>query len=109
MLALTPVTVRDTRDQPSSCPRVTVVAKPLCQGRRRVHQRRRRDANLLPLSARGLARDQSSRRSAKPPLQEESTVCRFHDILRSFTLQQCSCRDLTISAGCICDRRLQIQ
>ena len=56
----------------------------------------------------------------------ESTVCRFHDIsvwhlhvrdhtfaihsaLRSFTLQQCSCRYMTISAGYVCDRRLQVQ
>ena len=52
--------------------------------------------------------------------REESTVCRFHlhvrdhtlaihSALRSFTLQQCNCRYMTISAGFVCDRRLQVQ
>ena len=120
--AVSTVTVRDPCDQPSSSPRATSSRSP-CAGSSCSSSS---PGNPLLHSARGLARDQSSRRSATPPLQEESTVCRFHDIsvwhhhvrdhtlaihnaLRSFTLHQCSCRYMTISAGYVCDHRLQVQ
>ena len=126
VLALTPAS-----STPATFPRELFAT--LITNRRRVLERRREalargllvrrvhPGSFCTLSARGLARNQSSRRSATPPLQGESTVCRFHRIsvwhlhvldhtlaiqsaLRSFTLQQCSCRFMTISAGYVCDR-----
>ena len=81
MLALTPAS-----STPAPCPRSLFAT--LVTSRRRVHERRRREAlaqgllvhRLLPHSTRGLARDQSSHRSATPPLQEENAVYRLHDI-----------------------------
>ena len=58
-------TVRDPCDQPSSSPRATSSRSP-CTGSSCSSSS---PGVLLPLSARGLARDQSSRRSATPPLQ----------------------------------------
>ena len=73
--AVSTVTVRDPCDQPSSSPRATSSRSPCITGSS--------CSSSLPgnpcHSARGLARYQSSRRSATPPLQEETTVCRFHD------------------------------
>ena len=85
MLALTPAS-----STPAPCPRTLFAT--LVTSRRRVLERRRREALAQGLlvrrlhqgsscpSARSLTRDQSSRRSTTPPLQEESTVCRLHDI-----------------------------
>ena len=75
--AVSTVTVRDPRDQPSSSPRATSSRSP-CITRSSCSSSS--PGNPLPLSAHGLTRDQSRPRSATPPLQEETTVCRLHDI-----------------------------
>ena len=63
-------TVRDPCDQPSSSPRATSSRSP-CTGSPCSSSS---PGVLVPLSARGLARDKSSRRSATPPLQGSFTA-----------------------------------
>ena len=74
--AVSTVTVRDPRDQPSSSPRATSSRRPCITVFLFVVFTREPPCH----SAHGLTRDQSSHRSATPPLQEETTVCRFHDV-----------------------------
>ena len=75
---------------PAPCPRSLFAT--LVTSHRRVHERRRealasqghpvrRLHQGTPChSAHGLTGDQSNRRSARPPLQEETSVCRLHYI-----------------------------
>ena len=132
MLALTPAS-----STPAPCPRSLFAT--LVTSRRRVHERRRREALAsqgLPVrrlhqgtpchSAHCHSRSVQSSfgntsspgkkalfaaftTSASPHLHIRSHSLAIHSALRSFTLQQCNCKYMTISVGYVCDRRLQIQ
>ena len=107
----------------------------LVTSRRRVHERRRREALAQGLIFRRLHQGTSCPTLHAVWLEISPVAVRQHllsrkkalfaafktsasmfmntlsrlSVLRSFTLQQCSCRYMTISAGNICDCRLQVQ
>ena len=132
MLALTPAS-----STPAPCPRSLFAT--LVTSRRLVHERRRREALAQGLLVRRLHQGtpcstlHAVRLEISPAVVRQHllakkkalfaafttsasytsmfviTLSRFTVPLRSFTLQQCNCRHMTISAGCVCDRRLQVQ
>ena len=119
--AVSTVTVRDPCDQPSSSLRATSSRSPCITGSSCSSSS---PGNPLPLCTRSDSRSvQSSfgntfsgrkhclllsrHQRLTPPCS--SSHSRDSQCLRSFTLQQYSCRYMTISAGYICDRHLQVQ